>query len=384
MKAWFIRFLVLAVLVSAGVVLRRTVFAPAPPIVEVATVARGVVEDTVANTKAGTVRARRRAKLSPGTSGTVVERHVDRGERVAAGDLLIRLDDETPRAALLLAQRALDVALAGEKRACISAERALRELDRKRELAKDELVSVDQIDALESAHQLALADCSVAAAEVERARASILAAEAELSRTELRAPFDAIIAEVSAELGEWVTPSAPLIAAPDLIDAIDPTSLYVSAPMDETEAARLEADQPVRVTIDSHPGASFPGRIVRVAPYVLDLEQQNRTVEVEVELEDAEFAATLLPGTSADVEVVLGVREDVVRLPVLALFEGDRAFVVEADGTISSREVEIGLRNWRYAEVTAGITTGERVVTHFEVDELVDGELVGVLGEAAE
>lgn len=384
MKAWFIRFLVLAVLVSAGVVLRRTVFAPAPPVVEVATVARGVVEDTVANTKAGTVRARRRAKLSPGTSGTVVERRVDRGERVAAGDLLIRLDDETPRAALLLAQRALDVALAGEKRACISAERALRELDRKRELAKDELVSVDQIDALESAHQLALADCSVAAAEVERARASILAAEAELSRTELRAPFDAIIAEVSAELGEWVTPSAPLIAAPDLIDAIDPTSLYVSAPMDETEAARLEADQPVRVTIDSHPGASFPGRIVRVAPYVLDLEQQNRTVEVEVELEDAEFAATLLPGTSADVEVVLGVREDVVRLPVLALFEGDRAFVVEADGTISSREVEIGLRNWRYAEVTAGITTGERVVTHFEVDELVDGELVGVLGEAAE
>lgn len=384
MKAWFIRFLVLAVLVSAGVVLRRTVFAPAPPVVEVATVARGVVEDTVANTKAGTVRARRRAKLSPGTSGTVVERHVDRGERVAAGDLLIRLDDETPRAALLLAQRALDVALAGEKRACISAERALRELDRKRELAKDELVSVDQIDALESAHQLALADCSVAAAEVERARASILAAEAELSRTELRAPFDAIVAEVSAELGEWVTPSAPLIAAPDLIDAIDPTSLYVSAPMDETEAARLEADQPVRVTIDSHPGASFPGRIVRVAPYVLDLEQQNRTVEIEVELEDAEFAATLLPGTSADVEVVLGVREDVVRLPVLALFEGDRAFVVETDGTISSREVEIGLRNWRYAEVTAGITTGERVVTHFEVDELVDGELVGVLGEAAE
>ena len=384
MKAWFIRFLVLAVLVSAGVVLRRTVFAPAPPVVEVATVARGVVEDTVANTKAGTVRARRRAKLSPGTSGTVVERHVDRGERVAAGDLLIRLDDETPRAALLLAQRALDVALAGEKRACISAERALRELDRKRELAKDELVSVDQIDALESAHQLALADCSVAAAEVERARASILAAEAELSRTELRAPFDAIIAEVSAELGEWVTPSAPLIAAPDLIDAIDPTSLYVSAPMDETEAARLEADQPVRVTIDSHPGASFPGRIVRVAPYVLDLEQHNRTVEVEVELEDAEFAATLLPGTSADVEVVLGVREDVVRLPVLALFEGDRAFVVEADGTISIREVEIGLRNWRYAEVTAGITTGERVVIHFEVDELVDGELVGVLGEAAE
>lgn len=384
MRTWLVRLLVLALLVAGGIALRKTVFAPEPPLVEVAGVERGVVEDTVANTKAGTVRARRRAKLSPGTSGTVVERRVDRGQRVAAGDLLLRLDDATQSAALVLAERAFAVAEAQHARACIAADRALRELDRQRKLADDELVSLDRIDALESAHQLAVAECTVAAAEVERARASVAAAQAEVDKTELRAPFDAIVAEVSAELGEWVTPSVPLMAAPDLIDAIDPTSLYVSAPMDETEAARLAPEQPVRVTIDSHPGRSFPGRIVRVAPYVLDIEQQNRTVEVEVELEDAAFAASLLPGTSADVEVVLSVREDVVRVPVLALFEGDRAYVVGDDGLVTERSVEVGLRNWRFAEVTGGLAAGERVVTHFEVDALSDGQEVRVAGEAAE
>lgn len=382
MRKWLVRLLVLLALVAGAVVLRRTVLAPEPPTVEVATVERGPVEDTVANTKAGTVRARRRAKLSPGTAGTVLERNVDRGQRVAAGDLLLRLDDATPRAQLVLTERALTVAQARQSQACVSERRALRELERQKKLAADDIVSVDRLDALESAHELAVAECAVAAAEVEHARASIEAARAELAKTELRAPFDAIVAEVSAELGEWVTPSVPLIAAPDLIDAIDPTSLYISAPMDEVEAARLAAEQPARVTIDSYPGRTFAGRIVRVAPYVLDVEQQNRTVEVEVELDDKELAQSLLPGTSADVEIILDVAQDVVRVPILALVEGDRCYVVEG-GTVHERAVEVGLRNWRVAEVRSGLAAGDRVVTHFEVDRLVDGQEVRVTEKGA-
>lgn len=381
MRTWTFRLLLVAALIAAGFFLRATVFRTPEPLVEVALVERGLVEETVANTKAGTVRARRRARLSPATSGTVVERHVERGQRVAEGDLLLGLDAASQSAALELAERGMDVAEAHFARTCVVSRRAREELDRQRQLAADSIVSEDHIDALVSAFELATADCTVAAAEVERARAAVAAARAEVDKTALRAPFDAIVAEVSAELGEWVTPSVPLMVAPDLIDAIDPTSLYVSAPMDETEAARLAPDQPVRITIDSHPGSSFPGSIVRVAPYVLDVEQQNRTVEVEVELSDAAFAATLLPGTSADVEVVLAVRDDVLRVPVLALFEGDQAYVVDADRRVEIRSVEVGLRNWRFAEVVGGLAVGERVVTHFDVDELEDGAAVQLAGE---
>ena len=107
------------------------------------------------------------------------------------------------------------------------------------------------------------------------------------------------------KLANGRTPSIELVQAPTLFDLIDPSSLYISAPMDEVDTSRLSTGQPVRVTIDSHPGKSLRGRVARIAPYVLDLEQQNRTIEVEVELDDQEFSRTLLPGTSADVEVIM-------------------------------------------------------------------------------
>ncbi|MHC4846451.1 MAG: efflux RND transporter periplasmic adaptor subunit [Planctomycetota bacterium] len=372
MNKWFIRVLVLAGIVAAWMLLKATLLAPDPVVVRAVAVERGTVEATVTNSKAGTIEARRRAKFSPGTSGIVTELHVRRGDVVDAGAPLLHLDDATQQAEMLRAQRSLDVARADHRKHCIAAERAQRELERNKELLAEELISVDVVDGLENAHELAAANCDVAAAEVERQRAVVGVARAELDKTILRAPFEAIIAEVSVELGEWVTPSVPLLAAPDLIDAIDPTSLYVAAPMDEVDAGLLSAGLPVRVTIDSHAGQSFPAHIARVAPYVLDIEQQNRTLEIEVELDDAAFSRTLLPGTSADVEVILQVRDDVLRIPTFALLEGGRVLVVE-DGVLVERAITVGLRNWDWAEVTSGLSGGELVVTSLDRAEVVAG-----------
>jgi HlyD family secretion protein len=203
------------------------------------------------------------------------------------------------------------------------------------------------------------------AAEVERARAARRVSEAELDKTVLRAPFDAIIARVEVEIGEWVTPSVALLAAPDVVDAIDPGSLYVSAPIDEVDSARLAVGQTARVTIDSHPGMSYPGRIARIAPFVLDVEAQNRTVEIEVELEDSAFSATLLPGTSADVEVILEVHEEVLRVPTYAIGEEGRVLCVE-EGVLVERHVEVGARNWAYAEVRGGLEVGDEIVASLD------------------
>jgi HlyD family secretion protein len=147
--------------------------------------------------------------------------------------------------------------------------------------------------------------------------------------------------------------------------------------MDEVDSASIRAGQPAKVTVDSHPGREFAGSVSRVAPYVLDLEAQNRTVEIEVELRDVETAATLLPGTSADVEVVLEARDRVLRLPTSALLEGDRVLVTD-DGRLEERSVEIGLKNWDYAEVTAGLETGQRVVVSLDRVEVRAGARVEV------
>ena len=186
-----------------------------------------------------------------------------------------------------------------------------------------------------------------------------------------------MIAELTAEVGEWITPSPPLLIAPAVLDIIDPTSLYVSAPMDEVDSASIRAGQRAKVSVDSHPGEHFEGHVLRVAPYVLDVEAQNRTVEIEVGFEDQEFASSLLPGTSADVELVLQVHKDVLRIPTSALLEGQTVLVPE-DGKLVEQEVEIGLKNWDFAEVTGGLTEGELVVTSLDRADVKAGARVEV------
>ncbi|MCZ6570914.1 MAG: efflux RND transporter periplasmic adaptor subunit, partial [Deltaproteobacteria bacterium] len=135
--------------------------------------------------------------------------------------------------------------------------------------------------------------------------------------------------------------------------------------------------QNVRVTVDSHRGREFPGTVERVAIYVLDLEAQNRTVEIEVELDDKELASKLLPGTSADVEVILEVRDRVLRLPTSALLEGNRVLLAN-DGRLVEQSVEVGLKNWDYAEVVSGVEEGHRVVTTLDRVEVKAGAHVEV------
>jgi HlyD family secretion protein len=105
---------------------------------------------------------------------------------------------------------------------------------------------------------------------------------------------------------------------------------------------------------------------------VLDVEEQNRTVEIEVELDDQTFASTLLPGTSADVEVILSVKNDVLRIPPSTLFEGNKGFVVERE-TLSIRPVEIGMRNWNFVEILGGLSEGDSIVTSLDQEGLKEG-----------
>lgn len=364
--------LVLVALIALGVALRMTVFAPDPVEVRVAEVARGTVQSTVTNSKAGTVEARRRSRIAPEIGGRVVEVRRREGERVKAGEVLVRLGEESLRARLEQAKEGIPLASARLEDACLRRDRARRELERTERLAEQKVASADRLDALQYAFDSARVACEAAKAELAQAKANLRASESELSKTTIMAPFDGIVAEVNVEVGEWVTPSPPLLTSPAVIDLIDPTSIYVSAPMDEVDAGAIRPGLPVRVSVDSQPGASFEGRVARVAPYVLDTEAQNRTLEIEVELEDQKVAEALLPGTSADAEVILNTREDVVRIPTSALLRSEKVLVLE-DDVLVERTVELGLRNWQYAEVKSGVELGERVVVSLDSKAIVAG-----------
>jgi len=371
-RRWAVRIGAMAALAAAWTLLRWTVFAPDPVPVRVVPTARGLVESTVTNSKAGTIKARRRSHVTAEVGGRVVEIAHREGQRVEAGDLLVRLDDSSLSAQLELVRQGVQVAAARRDEACLARDRAGREYGRMRKLAEQAIVSDDLLDQLKYAYDAARVTCTAAGAELQRAKASVQAAEAEIAKTRILAPFAGVVAEVSTEVGEWVTPSPPLLTSPAVVDLIDPSSLYVSAPMDEVDSGRIRPGQRVKISVDSRPREHFPGSVLRVAPYVLDIEAQNRTVEIEVEFDDHELAASFLPGTSADVEVVLEARESVLRLPTSALIEGTRVLVFE-DGRLAERSVELGLRNWDWAELRGGLGEGERVVVSLDRIEVKAG-----------
>lgn len=364
----------IAVAAAAGaiVLLRATVFRSDPIPVSVQPVARGRVESTIINSKAGTVRARRRALLSPEVGGRVAFLGARAGARVKKGDVLLRLEDRDLRAQVALAEREFEAARAQERQACLSAELAERDLERNRELSRERIVSVETLDQLQIRRDSAMAACEAARAGVDKADAAVDLARAQLAKTVLHAPFDGVMAEIRTEVGEWVTPSPAVMAVPGVIDLIDPTSIYVSTPIDEVDSTRVREGLPARITLDPYPGKSFPATVTRVAPYVLDVEEQSRTVEIECDFEDRALAGTLLPGTSADVEIILEALQEVLRVPAHALLEGDRVLLLE-DGRLVSRDLEIGLRNWEYAEVRGGVSEGERVVVSLDRAEVRAG-----------
>lgn len=382
MNKWLKRFLVVAVLVAVVLALKLTIFKPQPIEVEVRTVGRGLVEETVTNSRAGTVRAHRRAKLSPEYGGMVVELPFHEGDRVAAGDTLLRLDDSLQRARLKLAEEDLQASRAQRQQACLAAERAGRELERTRRLADESIISTDLLDEIDSRKREADAACAAAEANVDRAAAAVAVAHTEVEKTIVRAPFPGLVAEVATEVGEWATPSPPALPVPPVIDVLDPDSIYISAPMDEVDSARIRAGQPTRVTVDSHRDRYFDGTVSRVAPYVLDIEAQNRTVEIEVELTDLEDAL-LLPGTSADVEVILSTRQEVLRIPTSSLIEGGKVLVLDGE-RLAERTVELGLRNWDFTEILDGLSEGDLVVTSLDRQEVEDGALAAAATETAE
>lgn len=364
--------LVITVIVLIGVALRYTVFAPDPVEVHVEPVARGVVESTVTNSKAGTVQARRRSRIASEIGGRVIEILHREGARVVAGETLVRLSRSSHEAQLELAKQGVLVAEAGLEEACLRRDRTGRELARTKRLAEKSVTSEDQLDELQFRHDAATVECARARSELARTRAQRLAAETELEKTAIVAPFNGIIAEVNVEVGEWVTPSPPLLTSPPVIDLIDPTSIYVSAPMDEVDSGAIRVGLPVKLTVDSRPGETFRGHVLRVAPYVLDAEAQNRTLEIEIGVDDPAIAETLLPGTSADAEVILEMRQDVLRVPTSALLQNQSVLVLEEERLVE-REIELGLRNWQFAEVRGGLVEGEPVVVSLDRLEIQAG-----------
>ena len=333
----------------------------------------GIVQNTVANTRAGTLMASRRASLSPSVGGQIASLAVSEGDQVKAGQLLLALWNEDLTARVELASQEVTAAVARAQEACVVAEVARREAERLKKLRKKGVASEEEVDQAEGEASAKTAACRAATADIGVSKAKLDVAQAALDKTRLVAPFDGTVAEVNGELGEFVTPSPVGVPTPPAVDLIDTTSLYVSAPIDEVDAPDIRTAMSATISLDAFGKKRFAGTVRRVAPYVLDREKQARTVDVEVTFIDARDTGNMLPGYSADIEVVLVKKVNALRIPSEAIIEGNRVLVFsEQAGVLEERKIDTGLHNWEYTQVLSGVHDGEQVVVSLDREGVED------------
>ena len=361
-RIFFISLLIIIGIVVLFAYIKR----PLPVVVEVQQVKQGEVLSTITNTRSGTLKACQRARLSPSVGGQIETLPVKEGDDIEAGQLLLEIWNDDLQARLSLVQHERQAVIALARQACIIAEVEKREARRLRKLQKNKMVSEERVDQADSEAQAKLAGCEAANIKIMVSQSQIDVVQAELARTRLTAPFKGRIAEVNGELGEFLTPSPIGIATLPAIDLIDYTCLYVSAPIDEVDAPRIHAQMPARISLDAFSGKTFDGIVRRVAVYVLDLEKQSRTVEIEVEFSNIEDINNMLPGYSADAEVILERRDKVLRIPTAALFDDNKVLVLNAEGLLEQRQLKIGISNWSFTEVIDGLSAGEQLVISIE------------------
>jgi HlyD family secretion protein len=368
-----IRLLILVIILSGIGYAIYYYSQPEPLKIRLTKVDRGIVENTVANTRAGTISACRRTRLSPSMGGQISNLPVKEGERVKKGDLLIELWNKDLIAELNHTKNEVNAAKSRALAACLQADVSEREAKRIKELKKIGALSEEQTDRAVTQAKALQADCEAAKASALMSESRIKVVEANLERTRLYAPFDGVIAEVTGELNEYLTPSPPGIPTPPAIDLIDDSCFYVTAPIDEVDAPRVQTGFEARITLDAFRGKSFPGVVDRISPYVMDREKQARTVDVDVRFKDAKSINEMLAGYSADVEIILDSRADTLRIPTEAVLDGKRVFVYEeAEGIIRERIIEKGIANWAYTEVVSGLTEGDNIVINVDVAGVKD------------
>ena len=356
--------------------------------VDLATVARGPMEVTL--DEEGETRVRERFVVSAPVSGRLQRITHEPGDAVTSGTVVARLipaaapllDPRTQAelsAALDATRAALGQAQAERARAATALARARTSERRQAELVKGGAIAPDAFDEAQSATRAAeealrAADFAVARAEneVQLARARLQPSAAGGRIVDVVAPVDGIILKRLRESEAVVPVGEPLL------EIGDAGELEVVADLLSTDAVRVRAGAPVRIE-QWGGGHALDGRVRRVEPSgfmkVSALGVEEQRVNVLIDFVDATGAVRALgDGYRVEVRIVIWREDDVVKVPVGALFrrgEGWAAFVV-SDGHAQVQTVDIGQRNAVDAQIVKGLAPGQQVVVH-PPDTLTDG-----------
>jgi HlyD family secretion protein len=370
--------------------------------VTVMQVTKGRVEETVAALSSGAVVAGQSARVAAAGMGTIGKVHVIAGQKVLAGDLLVEMDHAELDAnvtlteanlksgharveqARLAAQIFADVARTRLSQAKAQQDSAQKDFERIKSLADKKAVSLSDLDKVSLAlrvsqesfaaaqagveeNKVREKDIALAEVAVEQLEAAMAVAVATREKAFIKAPFSGTVTRILLKQGEAVAMGMPVL------EMVETDNFHIEAPFDEANVSQIALGQTARINLDAYPDRDFAAEVTYISPSVTMNMDLSRTLAVKAKA--LEETNVFLPGMSADVTILVDVKDDVLVVPSECLIRDAYVFIIEG-GRAVRRDVETGIGNWENREVLSGLQPGDTIITSVGLKGLAEGTLV--------
>lgn len=322
--------------------------------------------------------------LSSEVIGKVSELYVEEGDTVAAGDLVLTVDDKNFIASLDQAEAAFRLNTIDIERQEVRITNLERQYDRSRSLHDRDLIGDEEFDAISNQLDLARIDLKSSRERLAQAEAQLDQVNDQLSKTKIISPIDGVITSLDIKVGETAIASSTNIPGSSLMTIANPASIYTEVLVDEADVATIEVGQRAEIVAIAYPDQPMQGVVrfiansAKVAPG-----RQGLSFTVKIEITDP-GDVILRPGMSCRAEIFTRQDQEVTAVPLQAvIFEEDRAalrsehYVFINDGGVARKtRVEVGLSDDEYQELLSQIEGDVEIVVgpNQELRHLLDGD----------
>jgi HlyD family secretion protein len=330
----------------------------------------------------GEIEPVRNVKISARITAEIVAIPFEEGDRVHAGDIVLKLNDRDLKAGLDATYAnfgAVTARLAGAQATYVNAN---ADWERSQSLFKTDDVSQADLDAADSALKRAESELRAAEKNVDSAKADVARTEENLKYAEIRSPIDGRVTKVNAEVGELVVTGTMNNQGTVILEIADLSEMIVKTEVDESDVAPVREGQSARIHINAYPGEVFEGRVVKVALQHSFAADRSKYYETEVLLIPKDDR-TIFSGLTANVDIEVETIEDVILAPSQAVLDAridelpldianspyvnhDKTFARIVyrfiDGKAVATPVRIGSSDLRSTVILGGLETGQEIV----------------------
>ncbi len=337
----------------------------------------------------GRIQPKTQVRISADVSAKIMDLHVEEGDWVEEGDLLVELDRERYVAAVDRSQANVRSAQANAKLVLQNMRKTQKDYERARDLVSRDLESRSILDRDEAAYQVEVARYEAALDEVEQAKAVLKQAEDDLSKTTIFAPMSGTISDLNKEAGEIAIGSQ--VQEDVILVLSDLSEMEAQVNVDENDIVSVAIGQEAEIRVDALFGETLVGEVYEIANSANTDAQgtANQKTEFEVKIAIRGETGKLRPGMTSSAKITTETKEDVVGIPIQSVAvrtvdqltvegekveEAEKRFTAGADGFVEivfcvendkviARQVETGIQSDEMIEIISGIDAGETVVT---------------------